>query len=122
MSPSLLDVHIASPSSEPSSEDALCFDRLLGNLAVPLEGRKTLWLRLEPLGRLDILMQDRFRARTYGLFVTWRPKSVQRHLVDTMVLVDEATCHALRRVCVARGIHLVDNSCLAIKIALARAG
>jgi hypothetical protein len=106
---SIPDLHVVPTVSQPQG---LCIDAILARLAVPQAHRDTVWLRLEPLLRWSHSFADKQDARTFGVFVTWKRCSIERDVVDAMLIIDEATCLALRRACHGRRLLLVDNTCL----------
>jgi hypothetical protein len=90
----------------------VCIDSVLAELNVPAEYHDTVWLRLEPLLRWTSTVTTPADDRTFGVFVTWKRRSIDRDVVDAMLVIDEPTCLALRRACEGRKLLLVDNTCL----------
>lgn len=105
---------ISEPTSTPtpSAPNGVCIDSVLAELNVPAEYHDTVWLRLEPLLRWTSTVTTPADDRTFGVFVTWKRRSIDRDVVDAMLVIDEPTCLALRRACEGRKLLLVDNTCL----------
>lgn len=98
----------------PTFRDAteLCIDTMFSQLNVPQEHLHAVWLRIEPLLRWQAQSQQGEQTPTFGVFMTWQRRSIDRGVVDAMLVIDQDTCLALRRACNERQMLLVDNTCL----------